>query len=255
VDTASDGPLGCRTMSSHRQGRIDPDVEVGHRKTTTRRFGVILLWWLAVTALLLAMSWGPTRRTIESVDDWWLDLMVDNESDSLITLAEILAFTGSVFITFPLRIGLSIWLVRRAAWDKLGVWVGSIVISEVTLSVLKALFGRDRPRGNLALEVTRSSSFPSGHSIAAAATAIALVYVFARARDPARRWFYVAAVYAVAMAVSRNYLRVHWLSDVTIGLVIGVSSVMASVWIVERFTGRISSALESVCGWAVKKER
>jgi membrane-associated phospholipid phosphatase len=65
---------------------------------------------------------------------------------------------------------------------------------------------------------------------------------------------YVAAVYAVAMAVSRNYLRVHWLSDVTIGLVIGVSSVLASVWIVERFTVGISGALKSALGWVARKQ-
>jgi undecaprenyl-diphosphatase len=242
-------------MSSQGPGHIDPDVEFGHLETTHRRFTVILLWWLAVSALLLAMSWGPARRTIESIDNWWLDLMVDHENDVLVALAEALAFTGSVFITSPLRVGVSIWLARRAAWAKLGVWLGSIFVGEVTLSVLKAVFGRERPSGDLALEVTRSSSFPSGHSIAAAATAVALVYVFAKAGTPARRWFYVAAVYAVAMAVSRNYLRVHWLSDVTIGLVIGVSSVMLSVWIVERFTVGISGALESVFGWAAKKER
>jgi membrane-associated phospholipid phosphatase len=179
--------------------------------------------------------------------------MVDNENGVLVSLAEALAFTGSVFVTSPLRVGVSIWLGRRAAWDRLGIWLGSIFISEATLSVLKALFGRERPRGDIALEITRSSSFPSGHSIAAAATAVALVYVFAKEERPARRWFYVAAVYAVAMAVSRNYLRVHWLSDVTIGLVIGVSSVMVSVWLVERFNAEITGTLKSMFGWAAKK--
>jgi undecaprenyl-diphosphatase len=240
-------------MPSRPPGNIDRDVEFGHLEATHHRLAVILFWWLAVTALLLAMSWGPARRTIESIDDWWLDLMVDNENDVLVALAEALAFTGSVFVTSPLRVGVSIWLARRAAWDRLAVWLGAIFIGEVTLSVLKALFGRERPRGDLALEITRSSSFPSGHSIAAAATAVALVYVFAKAGKPARRWFYVAAAYAVAMAVSRNYLRVHWLSDVTIGLVIGVSSVMVSVWIVERFNTGITGALESMFGWAAKK--
>ncbi len=244
-------------MSSDRPGQFnaDADVEFGHFETTHHRFTVILMWWIAVAALLLAMSWGPARKAIESIDDWWLELMVDNESDTLVTLAEMLAFTGSVFVSTPLRIGVSIWLARRAAWAALGVWLGSIFIGEATLSVLKALFGRERPHGDLALEVTRSSSFPSGHSIAAAATAVALVYVFARAGRPTRRWLYVAAVYAVAMAVSRNYLRVHWLSDVTIGLVIGVSSVLASVWIVERFTIGISGALQTVFGWAAKTSK
>lgn len=125
---------------------------------------------------------------------------------------------------------------------------------EAALTVLKALYGRSRPPADLVMELTRSSSFPSGHGIAAAAIAVALVYVFATAGKPARRWFYVAAAYAVAMSLSRTYLRVHWLSDVTIGMVIGVPSVMASVWIVDRFTVRISGALRSMFGWATKKK-
>jgi hypothetical protein len=42
----------------------------------------------------------------------------------------------------------------------------------------------------------------------------------------------------------------HRLSDVTIGLVLGVSAALASVWIVEWFTLGISGAVESVFGWA-----
>ena len=200
------------------------------------------------------MTIGPTREFIESVDGWWFDLMVDAEVDGLIRLCQVLAYLGSTQATVPIRLGVAIWLGRRAAWDRLGVWVGVIVLTEATLSVLKMLYGRARPPAEFALEVTRSSSFPSGHSMAATATAIALVYVFAAASKPTRHWFYVAAAFAVLMGLSRSYLRVHWLSDVTIGMVIGVSTAMASVWIVERFTVRICGALESVFGWTARRK-
>ena len=243
-------------MSARIPSHIDPDVEFGHARETHHRFAVILLWWLAgISVLLLGMVIGPARRVIENIDDWWLDLMVDAEVDGLIRLGEGLAYAGSVYATVPVRFGVAIWLGRRAAWDRLGVWVGAIVLSEATLSVLKALYGRARPPTEVALEVTRSSSFPSGHAVAATATAIALVYVFATAGKPARHWFYVAGTYAAAMALSRNYLRVHWLSDVTIGVVIGATTVVASVWIVERFTVGISGALQSAFGWVARKKR
>lgn len=242
-------------MSAYSRRPVDPEVEFGHVKETHHRFAVILLWWLgAIGVLLLAMAIAPTREFIERVDDWWLDLMLDAEVDGLITLGEVLAYAGSVYATVPARLGVAVWLARIAAWDKLGVWLGAIVFSEGTLSILKALYGRERPSVEVALEVTNSSAFPSGHSVAATATAIALVYVFARAGKPARHWFYLAAAYAVVMALSRNYLRVHWLSDVTIGMVIGATAAMASVWVVERFTVRICRALESVFGWAARKD-
>ena len=57
------------------------------------------------------------------------------------------------------------------------------------------------------------------------------------------------------MALSRTYLRVHWLSDVTVGTVVGAATAMAAVWIVERFTLEISGALEAVFGWAARQDR
>ncbi len=242
-------------MSSSAPRHIDPDVEFGHEQATHHRFALILLWWLVGAAvLLLGMLIPATRDIAEQIDDWWLEVMVDAEVEWLVTLAEALAYAGGVYVTVPVRFGVAVWLGRRAAWDRLGVWLGAIFLSEATLSILKALYGRERPPEELALEVTRSSSFPSGHSVAATATAIALVYVFVRAGKPARHWFYVAAAYAVLMALSRNYLRVHWFSDVTIGMVIGAAAAMASVWIVERFTLGISGALEATFGWAARKE-
>ncbi len=242
-------------MSKPLPSHIDPDVEFGHVRETHHRFAVILLWWLiAVSASLLAMAIDPSRQFIDRVDRAWLSVMVDAEVDVLVRIGEILAYAGSVFARVPLVVGVAVWLGRRAAWDRLGVWLGAIVFSEVTLTLLKTLYGRARPPAALALVETSSSSFPSGHSVATTATVVALVYVMAQAGDPARHWFYVAALFAVLMAVSRSYLRVHWLSDVTVGVVVGTATAMASVWLVERHTIPISRAIQSMFGWSDRSE-
>jgi len=235
---------------------IDADVEFGHLKATHHLYALILFWWLvAVAMVLIAMAIGPARELIEQVDEWWLDLMVDSEVDGLIGWAEVLAFVGSPYATVPARLAVAVWLGRRAAWDRLGVWIGAIVLSVTATSVLKALYGRDRPPESLGEVAASGSSFPSGHTVAAMAAAIALVYVFAKAGKPARHWFYVAATYGGLMALSRTYLRVHWLSDVTVGTVIGAATAMAAVWIVERFTLEISGGLETMFGWMARRER
>jgi len=235
---------------------IDAEVEFGHLKATHHRYALILFWWLvAAVVVMIAMAIGPAREFIEQIDEWWLDLMIDAEVDGLIDWAEVLAFAGSPYATVPARLAVAVWLGRRAAWDKLGVWIGAVVLSVTATSVLKALYGRDRPPAALSEVTASGSSFPSGHTVAAMAAAIALVYVFASAGKPARHWFYVAAAYGGLMALSRTYLRVHWLSDVTVGTVIGAVTAMAAVWIVERFTLEISGALEAVFGWAARKDR
>jgi Protein of unknown function (DUF998)/PAP2 superfamily len=93
------------------------------------------------------------------------------------------------------------------------------VTSELCIGPLKALIDRPRPPGGLI--ATTSSSFPSGHAIAASVTAFGLVVVLVPAASRRTRWTIVAAVFAALMAMSRTYLGVHWASDVVAGACIG----------------------------------
>jgi undecaprenyl-diphosphatase len=104
---------------------------------------------------------------------------------------------------------------------------------------VKAAYDRARPPGSL-IE-TSAASFPSGHAIASAVTAVGLVLVLA-APGPSRwRWEVRAVAFAVVMALSRVYLRAHWLSDTVAGGLIGAA--LALGWpallmtLRERFAG------------------
>lgn len=82
----------------------------------------------------------------------------------------------------------------------------------------------DRPRPDL-LNLTGFSgtSFPSGHSTAAAATlaAVALLLGRGRSRRVQTALFGVAAGLAAMVAATRVLLGVHWLTDVLAGLLLG----------------------------------
>ena len=96
-----------------------------------------------------------------------------------------------------------------------------VLVGVVTINNgLKLLIDRERP-DVVHLVGTSGSSFPSGHSAAAAASWFALALVISRhwPRAPAGRWRpRLAAVITVSVCTSRALLGVHWLTDVVAGV-------------------------------------
>ena len=83
-------------------------------------------------------------------------------------------------------------------------------------AMIKSAVQRGRPEGALQLEGVRkpsSSSFPSGHTLAAFCTAVLL------AEGPGELMAYLT--FAAAVAASRVHLRAHHASDVVGGAVVG----------------------------------
>ncbi len=99
---------------------------------------------------------------------------------------------------------------RRRAAVFLGVAVGAALLLD---PLLKVVFGRTRPPAGNAATVVSGLAFPSGHSLASATLALAVVVVAwpTRWRLPAAA---VSLTFAVLMGLSRVYLGVHWLTDV-----------------------------------------
>jgi membrane-associated phospholipid phosphatase len=94
--------------------------------------------------------------------------------------------------------------------------------NSVIVNMIKVLVDRARPSVSVLTGFT-GRSFPSGHSAAAAACYGAVALLVSVRWSPPRRAiaFGCAVAIAVAVACSRVFLGVHWLSDVIAGLAIG----------------------------------
>jgi membrane-associated phospholipid phosphatase len=178
--------------------------------------GGLLAGAAVVTALVV---WPVTLPAVQAVDDWVWRLAGAVENKPTTAVAVVMSWLGSVWVNWPLRIAALVLLAWRRHWMRLTAFGLSIITSELLIGSLKAAV--DRPRPPLSLIVTSGASFPSGHAIAGTVTAVGLVLAIVDPGPKRWRWEVRAVIFAVVMALSRVYLRAHWLSDTVAGGLLG----------------------------------
>lgn len=197
---------------------------------------VALLLWALSALLFLALAVPTLTEPVQSVDDAGQRWVVSAEWGPAVSVAKGLDFIGSVWVTLPLVVAIAGWLAWRRRWEAFLSWVIAIGLSQLLIGPLKDLYMRVRPPMSL-VEIT-NWSFPSGHSVSGAAIAIAAVIVLVPASPRRRNLEMLAVGFAVVMALSRVYLRVHWLSDVAAGAALGAATAIGVAAIIHRIDDR-----------------
>ena len=161
---------------------------------------------------------------IQSFDDRLLDFF---GSLQVAWLTPIMIFLSNLTAHGELWIaaGLSMLIFKRTR--KMGFAVLLALLFDVVLTnlLIKPLVARTRPfdAHEITLLVTRPKdySFPSGHSAASFAGALAMLLHDKRFGIP-------AMVLAAVIAFSRLYLQVHYFTDVAVGILIGCLCAIAA---------------------------
>ena len=160
-----------------------------------------------------------TRPAVQAVDDTVWRWAADVRNGPTTALAVGLSWLGSAWVNWPLRVAAAALLAWRRQWLRLTAFALAVLTSELLIGPVKAAVDRPRPPGSLI--ATSAASFPSGHAISSAVTAVGLVLVLASPGPGRWRWEVRAVAFAVVMALSRVYLRAHWFSDVLAGGLLG----------------------------------
>jgi membrane-associated phospholipid phosphatase len=194
-------------------GRDSLDGEFFTRPGRAVAWAGALLALVALFAILVPA--GPL-----TLDSRWSELMQDIQTPFLKDVALVFNALGrGLWRALTLAAtGLVLLLARR--WIGLIAFAVTESLTPLLGDLLKALVGRERPPGHM-LEA-HGSSFPSGHASYASATSIALVLLFSTPGGRRPLWFLLAGITSAAMAWSRTYLQVHWLSDVLAGATLGL---------------------------------
>lgn len=199
-----------------------------------------MLWgWglglLAAAVLLGAVIvFGFSGTT--AFDTWWDRLMAADRNDVVLGLALVLNAIGGGWIAVylvPLLTVAALLLARR--WRAAVFAAICFAASAGAVQILKHLFGRARPDDMLV--ASDFGSFPSGHAANAATIAMVVWVLFPRA------WVAVlGALWAIAMALSRTVLSVHWATDTLGGALVGAGVVLLlAAWLLPWVRGISSS--------------
>ena len=154
-------------------------------------------------------------------DDTALDIARDIESGFLTSLGYVLRVIGSLYFVGACTVATCVFLlVRRRSTEAVALAAG-LAITELSMQIIKGAV--DRPRPADAIYDVSSFGYPSGHA-AVSVTFLAIGVVLSR-RLPTRIALVIAgAVLAAAIGLSRVYMRVHYLSDVTGGWALGLAA-------------------------------
>ena len=192
-----------------------------HRRALVYAVGLLL----ATVVVLLLVAFDSSLASVQTVDDAVYRRANDLRIGVVTLLSRVLNVLGGGWVLIPLRIAVAVWLAARRRWRALSAWLLIWLVSEVAINVFKAVYERPRPPGSLVS--TRGFSFPSGHAVATAATAIGLVLVLMPPGHRRRHWEVYSVVFAFVMALSRVYLNAHWLTDVVAGTLLGATIALA----------------------------
>ncbi len=165
--------------------------------------------------------------TIQNIDTFILKFIQNNlhspVMDKIMPAFTFLGNNGVVWIILTILLVMS-KKYRTTGFMVMGALVICLIIGNLTL---KPVIARARPcwvdtSVHLLVSSPKDYSFPSGHTMSSFAAAVVL---FLRNK----RWGLWALLMAAIISFSRLYLYVHYPSDVTVGLILGIAAAFVSV--------------------------
>ena len=204
------------------------DRAAGARHAVPRLLGgaVAVYAFLAGSGLLLTRAFpdGPLLRADRAVSQWWFEHRTPT-LNQLSHLGSSLSDTvTAIAVTVALVLGLRLWLHR---WRESVAILVSIVGELLIFVLVTATVHRQRPTVAHLDPAPPTSSFPSGHTGAAMALYVGLAVILVALARQSGRWALSIPVSVllcavpVAVALSRMYRGMHFLTDVLAGALAG----------------------------------
>ena len=231
-----------RWLGRPAAGGLDATARFGLHRLTPGNLGLELTTLIAIAAVG-TFNFVLIGRMIQEQGEPRIDRVAFEIADRirfepLTSIVKVFTALGSSPVIALLVLLTLLWALRRRRWIDAAALVAGALVSYVAVHVLKAAYDRPRPGG--ALVDTTLAAYPSGHALySVALIACAMVLVRAGVGWAVRFAVLTVAVVAVVLvALSRVYLRAHYLTDVLGGVSLGLA-IWALVGIAALFAGAV----------------
>jgi membrane-associated phospholipid phosphatase len=161
-----------------------------------------------------------------TLDRRWSELMLDTQTAALTHLALVFNALGHGLWRALTLAAVAVALLITRRWAALVAFALTETLTPLLVNLIKSLAQRPRPPAHML--TPHGSSFPSGHTAYAGATAVAIVLLFSKPERRRALWYIFAALGIAGMAWSRTYLQDHWLTDALAGAALGIALTLAS---------------------------
>jgi undecaprenyl-diphosphatase len=200
--------------------RVTPGGTFGLEFTSLMAALAVALFVLVAYIVVVGREPGPTPGDVTA-----MEVAEHLRAGWLTHVSKVVTFLGSGVFTWGLAAVGAALLAARRRWVEFGVLLAGMTLIAIGIHEIKVAV--DRPRPVEPLHHYSGSSFPSGHAAHSVIYVWLAVTIVLRLRPGmARAAGVVAAGVALTILVglSRVYLNVHYLSDVSAGWALGVAS-------------------------------
>lgn len=202
----------------------------------------LALAYVSLVTMGLVAGWtllGPLSGTLlarldQEVTSWFIEVRT-RSLDIWTDIGSAFTDTINVIVFLTILVVAMTWYWRR--WREsltLGLGVG---LEALVFVVVSLVIGRDRPPVTQLDPSPPTASFPSGHTGAAFALYVGLALIVFWNTE-SRLWrtlaVVMAAVIPLAVALSRMYRGMHFLTDVIGGAVLGLLCLLTAAFVVRR---------------------
>lgn len=184
---------------------------------------------------------GGQMELIGKIDQWLLTYVARHRSPIINSVAIDLTAMGSSVVLVIIAGTCALFCALRKDIRAVVQLTTATAGAGILTLLLKSYFERSRPEAIFRVVDVQGFSYPSGHSLAAAAIYLSIAIVLCKAPVVTNAKFLLYALFLsliFLIGMTRIYLGVHYFSDVTAGIVIGFAWAalveIVGEWLAER---------------------